>query len=215
MNRDRKNILLVIFDMDGVVFEGKNFWLDLHRHFGTQEQGVASADKYLSADYDRLVKIVAGNLWKGRPAGPYFSLVAERKYQPGVKRVFQFLNSNRILTAIISSGPFDLALRAKNELGVDEIRANRLEIKDGQIAGSMEIMVPDAEKRRVGMDLMESLHIEPSRAMYIGDSDSDVELAEIVGMSAAYDSISERLNEVCDIRLKYGELGKLTTLINN
>jgi phosphoserine phosphatase len=204
-----KNILLVMFDMDGVIFRGKNFWLELHQAFGTQVQGIASADKYLSSNYDRLVQIVAGNLWKGRPADTYYSLVAKRHYQPGIKHLFKFLGKNNIRSAIISSGPYELALRAKQELGIELIRANRLIVENGHIAGSVDVMVPDSEKKRVGLEAMNILGVEPSRVMYIGDSDSDVELAESVGIAVAYDSHSEKLIAACDIVLDYGQLNKL------
>jgi phosphoserine phosphatase len=206
------SIRLVIFDMDGVIFEGKNFWLELHHAFGTQEQGVASADKYLSRDYDRLVEIVAGKLWKGRYADVYYAMVAERHYQPGVKQVFDFLKENNIRSAIISSGPYELALRAQQDLEIDIIRANRLVIKNGYIAGTVEVMVPDAEKSRVGREVMVEMGIEPNQVMFIGDSDSDVELAKMVKIAVAYNSNSERLIKVCDLVLEYG---KLMTLIDH
>ena len=30
---------LICFDMDGVIFEHRNFWLELHKVFGTLEEG--------------------------------------------------------------------------------------------------------------------------------------------------------------------------------
>jgi phosphoserine phosphatase len=205
-------IRLVMWDMDGVIFEGHNFWLELHKAFGTEQKGVVSANKYLSTDYDRLVEIVAGDLWKGRLADIYYEMIHQRRYHPGVKEVFAFLKTYHVRTAIISSGPYDLARRAQVDLGIDIIRANRLIIEDGAIEGSVDVMVPDGEKKRVGLEVMAELGINAEHAAYVGDSDSDVELAELVDYSVAYNTNSNDLIEACDITLKYGELGLLPDL---
>ena len=86
--------------LDGVIFEGSNFWLELHRRYGTEKEGVEYANKYLSFDYDQLVKIVAGILWKGKPAAIIQELVDQRRYQPGIPEIFEFLHKNNIWTAI-------------------------------------------------------------------------------------------------------------------
>jgi hypothetical protein len=49
-------IRAALFDMEGVVFERRNFWLDLHRAFGTEEEGVRLAKKHLDSDCNELQK---------------------------------------------------------------------------------------------------------------------------------------------------------------
>lgn len=71
--------------MDGVLFAHKNVWLELHKAYGTYEEGIALTERYLSVDYDRLVEEVAGMLWKGRPAAPFLRLIRENPCNPGVK----------------------------------------------------------------------------------------------------------------------------------
>ena len=63
---------LICFDMDGVLFQDINFWLELHKKFGTLEQGKVLTEKYLHSDYERLIEEVVVKLWKGRDATPYF-----------------------------------------------------------------------------------------------------------------------------------------------
>ena len=55
----------VIFDMDGVLFEGHNFWLELHKKYGTEKLGLELANKYFTSDYDALAIQVARDLWRG------------------------------------------------------------------------------------------------------------------------------------------------------
>jgi len=53
---------LVCFDMDGVIFKDINFWLKLHKAFGTSEQGKELTKRYLHADYNKLVEEVVVRL---------------------------------------------------------------------------------------------------------------------------------------------------------
>ncbi|MBU0472467.1 MAG: hypothetical protein KKF65_07600 [Nanoarchaeota archaeon] len=59
---------LICFDMDGVIFEFTNFWMELHKVFDTYEEGKKLSDLYLDSDYEKLVSEVVGELWKGKDA---------------------------------------------------------------------------------------------------------------------------------------------------
>ncbi|MBI4450914.1 hypothetical protein HY642_02985 [Candidatus Woesearchaeota archaeon] len=37
---------LVVFDMDGVLFQHHNFWIELHKALGTWEEGKLLTQKY-------------------------------------------------------------------------------------------------------------------------------------------------------------------------
>lgn len=77
---------LICFDMDGVIFQKENFWMEVHEAFGTLEKGKELTKKYLHADYDKLVEEVVVKLWKGKDAEPYYRLVKSLKYIQGAKK---------------------------------------------------------------------------------------------------------------------------------
>jgi phosphoserine phosphatase len=208
------DIELVIFDMDGVVFQGDNFWLDLHREYGTDEEGVRLANSYLNSDYVMLAELVIERLWKGRPASVFERLVERRSYHPGVQELFKFLHRRGLRSAIVSTGPYQLAERAQSELGIDEIRGNRVIIESGMIS-QVEIMVRETHKAEVGRRIMSSQAVDPARTAFVGDSYSDVALAELVGLPVAYNSKSAELNDVCKYMLRNGELGMLIGILEN
>jgi phosphoserine phosphatase len=206
---------LVVFDMDGVLFEGHNFWLELHQKYGTEKAGLELASRYLTSDYNTLAILVARDLWKGKPASVYNSMVKERVYQPGVKEVFAYLKNENIPTAILSSGPYDLALRAQRDLGINEVLANRLSIEDGRLTGEVEVMVRDHDKQEIGRKVIARFETTPSNTAFVGDSDPDIGLAEIVGLPVAYNSESAALNRVCRYVLRYGELKGLISIVQS
>ena len=206
-------IELVIFDMDGVIFEGRNCWLDLHRRYSTEGKALRLAERYLVQDYDRLGRVTAGVLWKGKPAAPFIDLVRERRYEDGVFELFAELRRNGVRTAIVSSGPLQLAARAQAELGIDEIRANELGVVRGKISGRVNIEVRDSDKERVSLKLMTLLGVSPDRTASVGDADSDVGVARVVGLPVAYDSVSTALDEVARAHLHKGELLELLEIL--
>jgi phosphoserine phosphatase len=209
----KTDIRIVIFDMDGVIFEGRNFWLDLHRRFGTEEQALELARRSLRSDYEGLARHTVERLWKGCPAEPLLQLVAARRYQPGIAEVCRFLRAERLKTAIVSSGPIQLAERAQRDLDIDEIRANRVLIEDGRIAGAVEVAVSDARKLRVGLEVIAKLEGTPDRTAFIGDSEADASLAAAVGLPIAYDSDSDALDRAAKHHLRHGDLAKLIEVI--
>lgn len=207
-------IRAVIVDMDGVVFEGRNFWLDLHRCYGGDVEEVSQLlDRYLATDYDTLAEAIVGRLWKGKPAAPYLDLIEGRRYQPGVKETFECLHDWGIETALVSSGPDLLAQRAQRDLGIQAIRANGLEIVEGVLTGDATVAVPDGEKAEVGVEVMRELGVEPAATAAVGDSSSDIPLAERVGTPIAYDSSSKRLTAIARRCLSHGELQRLLEIV--
>lgn len=210
---DAVTIKLIIFDMDGVIFEGRNFWLDLHRRYSTVADALDLAERYLKQDYETLGRITTEVLWKGKSATPFLDLIRQRTYQRGVAELIEGLRQRGVMTAIVSSGPRQLAARAQEDLGIDEIRANELQIVDGRIGGLVNISVPDSEKGRVSLEVMRCLAVTPDESAAVGDSESDVGVAQVVGLPVAYDSDSAELDNIARVHLRKGELLKLRDIV--
>jgi phosphoserine phosphatase len=207
-------IRAVVFDMDGVLFEGRNFWMDLHRRLGgdsDQVQGLL--DRYLRSEYETLAELVVGNLWAGKSAAPYLEMVEERCYQPGVVKTVMALRSGGIKTAIVSSGPDLLAQRAQRELGIELIRANGIKIAKGRITGDSEIQVPDGEKYSVAAAVLSQLGVDWSEAAVVGDTASDVPLLRRAAMPIAYDSSSAELSATCTHSFRHGDFGRILDVV--
>src|SRR3989344_2564606 len=188
-------IKLICFDMDGVIFQPRNFWLELHKVFGTLEEGKKLTEKYLHTDYDKLVQEVVARLWKGKDAQAYYQLVKSIPYMEGVKELFKEIKKEDWITAVITSGSIDLARRAQHELGIDHLFANELVIKDGKVSGEFigPIGAGTKEKIKIIQHLCEDLKVTLEEVAYIGDSKVDSGAFSIVGKSIAFNSDSEEL----------------------
>jgi phosphoserine phosphatase len=205
----------VVFDMDGVIFEGDNFWLDLHREYGTEREALQLAERYLTTDYERLARITAEELWRSRAAAPYLRLVAERRYQPGVHDLFARLKEAGLRTVLVSSGSDLLAARAQQDLGIDAVAANGLGMRDGRLSGELFLRVSDTAKAPVAAELLSLVGVTPQRAAAVGDSRSDVGIARMVALSIAYDSRSPELLSVASCALPHGDLPKLAEIVRS
>lgn len=188
---------LICFDMDGVIFEPVNFWLELHKAFETLEEGKKLTEKYLHSDYNKLVEEVVVRLWKGKDAKPYYKLVKSVKYMKGAKKLFEKVKSRDLITAIITSGSIDMARRAQRDFGIDHIFANELVIKKGKVSGEFIWPIGAGKhlKTKIIKDLCSDLKIKPKECIYIGDSDTDLEAFKVVGLSIAFNSSSEKLKK--------------------
>lgn len=188
---------LICFDMDGVIFKDISFWMELHKKFGTLQEGLKLTEKYLHSDYNRLVEEVVVKLWKGKDAKPYFELVNSIVYMPGVKEMFAQVKRQGYMTAIISASSIDVARRVQHDYGVDHVFANELVIRNGKVAGEFiwPIGTGNEKKAMIIRDLCKDLNIELKECIYVGDSETDLEAFKIVGKSIAFNANSEKLKE--------------------
>lgn len=188
---------LVFFDMDGVIFQDENTWMQLHKQLGTLDEGKKLTEQYLHTDYQRLVHEVVEKLWKGKDAAPYQKLIEERPYIQGISDVFSYLQERGAITCIISASPLDLARRAQRDLGVDLIFANSLGVTDGKIAGSFHWPVGEGrhEKPRIVKQVQEIYNVPKENCAYIGDNKNDVLAFNEVALSIAYNATHEEVRE--------------------
>ncbi len=187
---------LIIFDMDGVIFEHINFWLELHKAYGTYEEGAELTERYVKTDYQKLVDEVVGRLWKGKPAKPYFDLIKKIKYLPDVKETAKELKKEGYKIAIISAGPKELAEMAKEELGLDYIYTNELLIKNNKIVGSRDIKhwpIRFGNKAEALRELCRKHNIDLKDVIVVGHDEADVKMAKSAGFAIALNPRSDEL----------------------
>lgn len=191
---------LLCMDMDGVLFTTTNFWVELHQAYGTLDEGRVLTERYLHTNYARLVEEVVGRLWKGKPEAPYRELIASLAYTPGVEELFEYAKRHNLTTAIISASSIDAARRIQQEHGVDHCFADELVIADGQLTGEFlwPIGTGHAKKATVLTHLCTDLGITPEECLFIGDGDTDVEIARLAGYSVSFNG-TPALDEVATI----------------
>ncbi len=207
---------LICLDMDGVLIDDRrNIWMEAHKAFGTLAEGDALTQRYLEADYDRLVAEVVGRLWKGREAQPYLNLIESMPYMRGIKALFAFIHERDIVSAIVSAGSMHAARRIDRNFVVDHFFANELIIRDGKISGEFHGLVAEGtqEKARIVQHLSEDLNIPLSEVVYVGDTLKDLEAFRIVGCSVAFNSESDELRRAATHVVDSSDLRNLVKVL--
>lgn len=207
---------LILFDMDGTIFEHTNFWLELHKRLGTETEGRKATEEWLHADYDRLIDIVIHRLWKGKPAQPFLDLIAETRYLPGVEATIRALKARGYAIAMITSGPEQLLARAMEELGIEHGVANRLDIADGLITGESRnadgsTMWPVTADGKIAAAerLCADLGFRMEDAVAVGDGRNDLPLFEAVGMSIAFNAHDGELKRAATHIVEGNDLSRI------
>ncbi len=179
---------LIAFDLDGTLVRIWSAWSWIHRLLGTLEVAKPNADRFYAGeiDYVRWAELDVA-LWHGVPISEIEQAIDEGLvFIPNSAELIRRLQNYGFKTAIISSGLAVFADRAKNQLGIDFSRANRLLIDaDGRISG-VEVQVAFDNKHKVLYDLAKAEEIPLSDCVAIGDSRNDIPMFEIAGFSIAF-----------------------------
>jgi len=204
---------LIVFDMDGVIFQKSNFWFELHKALGTYDEGRELTKKYLKSDYQKLVEEVVGRLWRGKNADKYFALLDSSEYNPHAKEAIAQLHSRGYKICIITSGPSHLLERAKNELHIDYGVSNELIIRNNIITGEFKWPIGNDNKLPLLKDFCRKHAINLKETIAVGNDDNDIPKFRSVGYSIAFNSKCEELQQIADVVVDSDDLAKLLPVI--
>jgi len=179
---------IIAFDLDGTLVRIWSAWSWIHRLLGTLEEAKSSADLYYAGeiDYTKWAELDV-ELWHGVPLKRIEQAVQEGlEFIPNAEKLVDTLHEFGFTTAIISSGLAVFADRAKEELGIEISRANKLKTDEkGQICG-VAVHVAFDNKDQVLKEIANDRGIQLSHCAAIGDSRNDIPMFNIAGFSIAF-----------------------------
>jgi len=207
---------MICLDMDGVLLnDTRNTWMEVHKAFGTLEEGLALTEKYLHTDYNRLVKEVVGRLWKGRNATAYIEICERIPFMKGIEELFLFIKENQLVSTIISGGSMRVARRIDSLFEVDHVYANELIITDGKVSGEFiwPVGVGHGEKARIVRHLAQDYGISLDEIIFVGDSENDVDAFGIAGLAIAFNTTDERVRKAAHVVVESNDLQDVVDVI--
>lgn len=196
---------LAVFDMDGTLTDCVSSWQYYHERLGIWE-GEASVHQEQfrrgEISYEEFARLDAGH-WAGLSLDRLQQITAEVNFLPGVPECLGRMKEELGLRlVVISSGLTVMTDRARLELGVDQVFANRLVIRDGLITGQVDVVVPIGGKGRVLQLIQERFRVQPEETLAVGDSRDDLDLFDRAGLTVAvnprHEELAERADLVCD-----------------
>jgi phosphoserine phosphatase len=131
---------------------------------------------------------------------------------PGARRLVSTMKANGAHTMLVSGGFTAFAEPIGALLGMDEVRANRLEISGGKLTGRV---LPPILGREAKVDALEAavrrVGVTPGEAMAVGDGANDLGMLTRAGTGVAVHA-KPAVQAECSLRINHGDLTALLFL---
>lgn len=159
-------------------------------------------------------------LLQGVPESALEAVLKERlQFNPGARELCAALKTAGLKLLLVSGGFSYFTRYVVQELGIDFVRSNELEIKDGRLTGGL---IPQAwgdicdgeEKRRMLLQCCDAIGAQPRQAIAVGDGANDLLMLGASGLSVAYHA-KPRLREQAMVAINAGGLDRLLTLFSD
>ncbi|MGB1800446.1 MAG: phosphoserine phosphatase SerB [Gammaproteobacteria bacterium] len=178
---------LLICDMDSTIVASETLD-DVAAKVGIGEQVKQITERAMRGELDfRQALDERVGLLKGLPEKVFNDIANEVELNPGAEQLIKQANANNIKTVLVSGGFEPIVKVVVDKLGFDRYVCNKLEIKDGQLTGSViEPIVDASTKLNVLKEECQNLNIELHDACTIGDGANDLPMIEAAGLGISY-----------------------------
>ncbi|GJE57524.1 MULTISPECIES: phosphoserine phosphatase SerB [Methylobacterium] len=152
-------------------------------------------------------------LLKGLPASVADDLIATRiTLMPGGRTLLATMKAHGARTCLVSGGFSVFTGPIAKTLGFDETRANRLDLVDGQLSGTVAEPIVGAEaKRATLLELRARLGLAIEDTMAVGDGANDLAMLAEAGLGVAFRA-KPAVAAAAHVRIEYGDLTALLYL---
>ena len=180
---------IVLLDMDSTLIQEEVIDL-IAEKFGVGAKVVAITDRAMRGEIDfstSLKERVA--LLAGADIAILNEVKDEITLTPGARTLIRTLHRLGHKVGVVSGGFLDVIEPLLNELNIDYYRANKLEIKDGKLTGSITGAIIDRDAKANALrDFADKEGVGLAQTIAIGDGANDLGMLEIAGLGIAFNA---------------------------
>lgn len=185
----RRGVHLVVMDVDSTLIQDEVIEV-LARHAGREDRvrEVTEAAMRGELDFEESLHARVAEL-AGLPERVLVQARDEIRLTPGARTLCRTLKRLGFRIALVSGGFTEVIGPLADALGVDAVRANGLEIRDGVLTGKVRGPVVDrAAKEDALREFAREFGIEASRTVAIGDGANDLDMLAAAGHGIAFNA---------------------------
>lgn len=150
---------------------------------------------------------------RGVPETIFAEVVRAVTVTAGVPELIECIHANDGRIAVVSGGFHEVVDPLAQRLGLDRVRANRLEVKDGLLTGGLIGDIIDAEAKAATLrEWSEEFAVPLSRTVVAGDGANDLKMMAIAGLSIGFDAKAPVRDEA-DILMDERDLSQILPLL--
>lgn len=184
---DRRGQHLVVIDVDSTLIQNEVIDL-IAEQAGVGDQVAAITEQAMSGNLDFATALRARvGLLKGLPVGVLDQVRASLQLTPGARTLCRTLNTLGYRVCLVSGGFAEVIMPLADELGIDDVRANHLGVRDGLLTGEVVGVIVDRQGKQAALEeFAEKYEIPMRRTIAIGDGANDVAMLEAAGLGVSF-----------------------------
>jgi phosphoserine phosphatase len=185
----RRGSRLVVMDVDSTLIQDEVIEL-IAAHAGCEQQVADVTERAMRGELDfaeSLRERVA--LLAGTPVAALESVREQVRLTPGARTLCSTLRQLGNQVALVSGGFHEVVDSIAAEVGVADVRANRLEVKDGVLTGrTMGPIIDRAAKASALREFAAAYEVPIARTVAIGDGANDLDMLAAAGLGIAFNA---------------------------
>lgn len=185
----RRGSRLVVMDVDSTLIQDEVIEL-IAEHAGCADAVADVTRRAMNGELDFAASLRARvELLAGVPESA-LELVRDRvRLTPGARTLCRTLHHLGYQVALVSGGFHEVVDPIAAELGVEEVRANRLEVVDGRLTGrTVGPVIDRAAKAAALREIARKYRIPMERTVAIGDGANDLDMLASAGLGIAFNA---------------------------
>lgn len=213
MSRAAPNAFLVVLDADSTLLADEviEFLADAA---GAREQVAAITDRAMRGEIDfarslreRVATLAGLGVEAIRRARDRVTVTT------GVPELVAAVHAAGGRVCVVSGGFHEVLDPIGRQLGLDEWRANRLELRDGMLTGRVAGPIVDARAKADALrEWAAAVGIPLAQAVAVGDGANDLEMMAAAGLAVAFRA-KPRVRDTADVSIDWPDLSQVLPLL--
>ena len=178
---------LLVMDVDGTLIRQEGIDL-LAQVAGVGEKVAKITAQAMNGKLDFATSLEARvALLKGLETSIFPKILEQIEVTPGAESLITELHQRGYKVGLVSGGFHEVIDPIARSLGIDLVRANRLQVSDGHLTGKVlgEIITPERKKESL-LTWAKENHVPQSQTIAMGDGANDLPMIETAGIGIAF-----------------------------